>query len=425
MTDLGGTCGQVDCPVRQGVPRCARGTDQPIHCEAFVPEPALATKHIDADDPQSREVPVPESEQSESLNEALAEQRAVDGTADTAPRSALSSRVPLAELLGTSANEERETALDVRVAGEGYEGLAAPTGPRNEVELADRSVSLRSMTSLDVDAAETLMAHEPTFLVLPIGAVGSGKTTLLSALFEQFHQGPTGQWKFAGSQTLLGFLQRSYYATMASGRSVPTTFRTRMGAIDAPWLHLAVAGRDGRRSLLLADISGEHFRDVAAGGDVGDVAPILRRADHILHLVDCSLFRDLPERQRAMTRICTLIRRMVEDSLFGADALHTIALTKCDTVDPAIQNEIVRGLEETVVILNGAAIIKTVARPGPTVERLGITDTLDAVLAVPARVGNGENGPVEDVQRGVRDLGTSMVPLNSLQFQLKAATSNE
>jgi len=411
VAEIDGSCQEIGCPVNRGVLECFRRHDQPIHCDAFNPDPAAelnpavavaAESSARADDPTDQTADPHPADEVAATPEAPPTERSVQTTTH------------FAQLL------EGLPTTDGRASSPGtvpdFERLKPPIGPRNQLEFADRSVPLRSMSTLDAGAAKLLMADHATRLVLPIGTVGSGKTTLLAALFEQFHDGPVRNWKFAGSQTLLGFLQRSYYASMASGRSEPITYRTRLDAVEAPWLHLTLANDVGRRCMLIADISGEHFHELAAGGGVGEALPILQRADHVLHLLDCSLFIELRDRQRAMTRFCALIRRMVEKELFAPRARHTIALTKCDTVEKAVEEGILRSLAPALELLNGPSVIRTAARPKPGVEKFGVEETLEDLLATTHPSAWLADGPVADVPRPVRRLGDAVAHLCAVRL---------
>jgi hypothetical protein len=252
-------------------------------------------------------------------------------------------------------------------------------------------------------------------LVLFAGAVGSGKTTLLASLLEQFHTGPVGDWSFAGSQTLLGFLQRSFYASLASGKERAHTLRTRMSAIDAPWLHLALANDGLLSSLLLADISGEHFREVAAGGNLGEATAIVKRVDLVVHLLDCESFKEVHNRQLAATRFRATVRRMADGGMFKHGVSHVVVLTKADTVSEEALAFIRAAAGKVAEKLGPAPVIATAARPKGGIQKYGIVETLDA-LAVNGAKAHDELPEGDRLARTARKLARTSEPLAGLRF---------
>lgn len=62
-------------------------------------------------------------------------------------------------------------------------------------------------TGLEVPLSRSypISSTQQTKLVLILGPVGAGKTTLVSRIFDQFHDGSIGAWKFAGSETIVGY----------------------------------------------------------------------------------------------------------------------------------------------------------------------------------------------------------------------------
>ena len=124
-----------------------------------------------------------------------------------------------------------------------------------------------------------------TSIVLFAGTADSGKTTLLATLYLLFQRGPFADYLFAGSETLVGFENRVYFARTASGREAPATPRTSV----SEYLHLQVRREDLSepvRDVLLCDLSGEDFREAKDNSDACRGLRIISIANRFVLLVD-------------------------------------------------------------------------------------------------------------------------------------------
>jgi hypothetical protein len=320
---------------------------------------------------------------------------AAGGTEESAdPMEAIDALVvteePALEQVASGANDEEPEVVDA-TEGDELPVPPVPSGLRNQVVFSDRSVDIRPMSALGAVHADGALAQEPTSVVLLVGPAKSGKTTLIACLLEQLQRGPIGAWSFAGSRSLLGFLRRSYLASMASGSPYATTLRTRHAEIDAPWLHLRLNDGSRGRALLLADVSGEYFRNLASGADLGDASGIASRADHLVYLVDCATYINRRTRQQALTAFRGLVRRMVEGDLCSRSAKHTILITKVDCLDESVAHSLMVELTKiSSTYLGSAPILVSAARPADHSEAIGISELVD-VLAEPLPPGESQS----------------------------------
>lgn len=288
--------------------------------------------------------------------------------------------------------EAKDEANDMNGAPEVIEPihdaeLPAPPVPsslRNQVVFSDRSVEIRPMAALGSVHADDVLAQEAASVILLIGPAKSGKTTLIARLLEQFERGPIGNWSFAGSQSLLGFMRRSYLAKQASGSPYATTLRTRHAEIETPWLHLRMHNGSRAQALLIADVSGEYFRNLASGADLGEASGIAERADHLVYLMDCATYLSPRTRQQVVISFRGMARRIAEGGLCATNAKHTILMTKFDCLEDA---DVAEGLKAELegiasMYLDRAPVLVSAARPKDHSEAVGIVELID-VLAGP------------------------------------------
>src|SRR5690348_2935417 len=140
--------------------------------------------------------------------------------------------------------------------------------PEKQVDAEEPSLQVfivPNWQSLSVAETLHITLRAQTQIVVPVGPVGCGKTTLLATIYDQFLLGPFAGWLFGGSETLLGFEQRSFLSRVVSGGSAASTERTSISAGEQ-FLHLRIQDEgqtDPPLDVLLADVSGELFREIA------------------------------------------------------------------------------------------------------------------------------------------------------------------
>jgi hypothetical protein len=192
-------------------------------------------------------------------------------------------------------------------------------------------IELPAGDSLDSSSARFVTTHMLTRLIILAGAADSGKTTLLATIYELFQDGPFAGYVFAGSRTLPGFERRSHLARIASGRSHPDTERTK--SAEEGLLHLKVKRADGgrqSRDLLFTDLSGERFRLIKDSTDECMKFDLLKRADHLVVLIDGDKICQMDRRLGAITDTRMLLRSCLDAGMIGAHSFVDIAVTKYD-----------------------------------------------------------------------------------------------
>ena len=197
----------------------------------------------------------------------------------------------------------------------------------NEVEVLD----LPTGKALSIEEANTALLRSFSSVILVAGAAECGKTTLLASIYCLFQEKPFAGYLFAGSQTLVGFENRLYFARMASKRETPTFERTKV----SEYLHLNVRVDDCSRpirSLLLCDLCSEDLRDAKDNSAACREIPFFRRADHFVFLIDGDKMGNLNLRQAAKNEVTTLIRNCLETGVLGLKSRVDVLFTKWDKV---------------------------------------------------------------------------------------------
>ncbi len=209
--------------------------------------------------------------------------------------------------------------------------------------MADEKSKGRRFPEGDVlDAAEggEIVRASPTSIVVVAGPARCGKTTLVGGLYELFHRGPFGGYRFAGSRTLPGFERRCHLARIASGLETPDTERT-LRSEGKDLLHLRLAEEDGCfRGILFSDIYGEAFRRAADVTEECQKFTVLKRADHVAVLVDGAKAANKTERQAAFSSADSLIRQCLDCGMFDGESSVQVVVTKWDLVAENTGNEV-------------------------------------------------------------------------------------
>ncbi len=321
-----GACNREACPVRGGVGQCALGHAELLDCPEYEP---VEEEEVDAED------------------------------------------APAMSGLEVSALASSGDLRGRHPIGDGAEPL-----------------SLSPCSALTVDEATALLSCRSALVVLPIGYVGTGKTTLLAGLYERLCLGPLGERCFAGSLSLLGFEERCFEASLGSGNSRARQDRTSRDA-KRLFLHLTVqtvgAGLGSRRDLLMADISGEHLKELVTADEPGPLSFLLARTDVLALLVDGEGLADPLRRYSTITEARTALRAMIERSSVRDTARVVALVTKWDyCVGVADMSNIVSRLQaELESVVPDVRLMTCAARPdaGSELEEgTGTAEFLEATL---------------------------------------------
>jgi len=187
--------------------------------------------------------------------------------------------------------------------------------------------------ALEGTEAAAVSQAAPTRVIVVAGAAGSGKTTLVAGLYDLFHFGPFAGFAFAGSRSFVGLEKRCHLARIASGQEEPDTERTRRTS-SQQLLHLRVKQLNGSllSNMLFTDIYGEAFRLAADSTDECRQLGVLKRADHMVLLLDGEKLAEIGGRHQAVSSIDNLLRGCVETEMLDATCHVELVVTKWDLV---------------------------------------------------------------------------------------------
>jgi hypothetical protein len=215
-----------------------------------------------------------------------------------------------------------------KAQGELLEKLTKETDSPQKSSMVD----LHRGTDIQLEDAITMIRHSLTRIIVLAGEVGSGKTTLLASLYENFLRGPFAGYYFSGSYTLPGFEKRSHHARVLSGRITADTERTKPTS-DKGLLHLMVRIQNmsqPSQNLLFSDISGETFEMARDYSDECRKMEILRRADHVVLLMDGEKLSKKEQRHEVFINGEMFLRRCFESGMLSKRSFIDVLFTKYD-----------------------------------------------------------------------------------------------
>ncbi len=195
-------------------------------------------------------------------------------------------------------------------------------------------VDLPDASSLTEDGAAEVVRRSGGEVIVLAGLQGAGKTTLLASAYQRFLDGPFAGCSFQGSQCLRALEDRCYLARVASRGQVPTTARTEQSE-GLQILHLGVraAQRESEIvNLLFADMAGEFFRRARDNAEECRRLPILRRANHLVLLVDGKCLVNPEQRPVCLRDARVLLRRFVECEMIGDWTSVQVVASKWDLI---------------------------------------------------------------------------------------------
>jgi len=216
-----------------------------------------------------------------------------------------------------------------------FSGKAADLTEMSPSDLKVSMIRLPEGQPLTPEEAESLMQAERTRVIVVGGATGCGKTTLITSIYESFLDAPFAGYSFSGSATLPGFEQACHEGRITSGLRTPDTKRTNP-RLGVRFYHLKLVSQSlaqSRNQLLIADMSGELFRNARDASEEAKKLGVLRRADCLTFLLDGEKLSRHSERAVAYHDARMILRALSEESLFGKRTELQVVFAKWDLVE--------------------------------------------------------------------------------------------
>jgi hypothetical protein len=257
---------------------------------------------------------------------------------------------------------------------------ADPTDLTQEAAAETPSELWTSDAALSFQEARRLTSRRGATFVMLVGEVRAGKTTLLVELWtDLLLRGSLGRQRLAGSTTALAFEERSFESRLESGQS--DTLRTNPE--DDGLLHLVVADETGQRTeILLADVTGEHFRSIRQGRPFDDEFNWIGRVDRFLVLVDGALVGGEGTAEIAYTRTQRLLLGLRESSARFDRGQVALVITKDDKIIEAGAKDAFAAREQALHAMAreidpDAPLFRVAARPGGGAAPYGLAELID------------------------------------------------
>ncbi|WP_374034310.1 hypothetical protein ACES2I_17445 [Bdellovibrio bacteriovorus] len=199
-----------------------------------------------------------------------------------------------------------------------------------ELEAADDALEIYSGYEIPLSQSFVVASAQKTKLVLVVGPVLAGKTTLISRIFDKFHDGPIGDWGFAGSETIVGYenILRSHRSKNVD--KMPAVERTPIKR-DPDLFHLSLRRKkEESLGVLLANLSGEMFMDLIQTEEaIGDLV-YFKRAHHISILLDGEKLINKAGRAHELRNANLFLERLIKARYISESTTLSVVLAKTD-----------------------------------------------------------------------------------------------
>ena len=195
-------------------------------------------------------------------------------------------------------------------------------------------ISMHSGRALSLQETYDVMASENTVLVVLVGPSGCGKTTIEATLYQMFQRGNVADYAFAGSKTIQGYEDRSFYTRINSKQSIATTPRTSRG-LQELFLHLRLFDNSKKQKInyLFADLSGEEIQAHMANVEsLVQNMPFLKYADSLTVILDGERLAKKNQRNGVIEEAAMMIRTIFDAGLYSSITKVQLVISKHDII---------------------------------------------------------------------------------------------
>jgi|GEM_PF-1338465 len=251
-------------------------------------------------------------------------------------------------------------------------------------------LQLPSGRALSLQETYDVMAFENTVMVVLIGPSECGKTTIETTLYQLFQRNKVCGFLFAGSKTIQGYEERSFYTRVNSKQEVATTPRTSRG-LQELFLHLRLfdENKKQRTNYLFADLSGEEIQAHLA--DVNSLTQnmsFIKFADNYTVILDGERLANKHQRNGVIEEISTMIRTIFDAGLYSLSTKVQLIISKYDILeaknDSNTEQYLQKNIHELKLLIskyiNNVSLHKVAAMPNAGAFDVGFG--LDGLLSV-------------------------------------------
>ncbi len=202
--------------------------------------------------------------------------------------------------------------------------------PKTQAE--PKPVSIYPGWPLQSREADAVMREAETTMVIVAGEADSGKTTLIALAYSAFLKGSVGEWRFAGSRTLLGFEACVQNHRVSEDSVAPFTLHTPTDVDE--FYHLDVQSINDKRNrrLLLHNISGERYQQAMNTTSAAQSLHMVRRADVIVVMLDGRSLLKRASTSQAQSRMVDLLLGIAKVGHLGTNQPVQILISRWDEV---------------------------------------------------------------------------------------------
>lgn len=224
------------------------------------------------------------------------------------------------------------------------EGIAEEDGRSGFVKLPH---------GLALTVAETypITASEVSKTIILIGPFDSGKTTIETTIYQLFQRKPFAGLYFAGSQSLFGYEERSFYTRLESKKETATTPRTSRSANEI-FLHLKLYDSTTKikTNYLFGDISGEEiYSHLGNVETISEKMSYLKSVDSYVFILDGKQLADKNKRNGVIDQTYTMARTIFDAKLYSPPTRVQVVISKYDILkkmdDTNLENTIDKRLQ--------------------------------------------------------------------------------
>lgn len=204
------------------------------------------------------------------------------------------------------------------------------------VEEDGKSGFVKLPHGLALTVAETypITASEVGKIIILIGPFDSGKTTIETTLYQLFQRKPFAGLYFAGSQSLFGYEERSFYTRLESKKEIATTPRTSRSTKEI-FLHLKLydSTMKTKTNYLFGDISGEEIYSYLGNVEaISKKMSYLKSVDNYVFVLDGKQLAVKSKINGAIDQAYTMARTIFDANLYSPSTKVQVVISKYDII---------------------------------------------------------------------------------------------
>ena len=230
---------------------------------------------------------------------------------------------------------------DIETPSESSNALLTSDEPADEGKDIQPSsmFTIEDGKTLSVSRGSEILKSNSACVVALLGQAEAGKTSLIAEVYDAFQYSSYSAFTFAGSRTLTAF-EKICHKVRATSRATDLLEERTDVTTDPVFYHLKIKLEQSRfQELLIADRSGETYRDMLDTPDLVSSCLELHRATVVNLLVDGKRLSNLTERSIVMSECHQSLQTLMFCNAVTPKMRINVVLTKLDLVDVCSHKE--------------------------------------------------------------------------------------